>query len=224
MNIIRGILDQARHTTAVLLAVYLPTFAALALLVAINLTSGIKVSKFTRDPVQVLDGPAYIGVYSNIGILIWTAAAAGCFFSGGLLSRVPEMLPVAKFFFVSGGITSVLVLDDMFMFHEVVFPEYLGIWEALIAPSYAVMILFYLFSFRHYILKTDYIILGLALICFGFSASIDIVAMVAGEFHGVHLLEDGFKLLGIVGWSTYMLRTAFVAISGVLNCESRRST
>jgi len=208
MNIPQNLQRQIRPVALLVVIVFTPAVMALGLLVAVNQATGIKVSVFTRDPIQVLDGQAYVGVYSNVGILIWAAAAVSCFFAAAVLHRCGGERSWRKFLTASGIVTSILLIDDLFLMHELVLPEHVGIPEALIVPAYGLMLLAYLWTFRRNILATDFLILVLALGLFGFSAGIDVVALATDEFHGVHLLEDGFKFLGIVAWTTYLVNTS----------------
>ena len=81
---------------------------------------------FTRDPLSIMDAPVYIGILSNLGILFWTAGAAICFFSAAIISDIKHQSQAFYFLLFGGIITTVLLFDDFFIFHEKVFPEYLN--------------------------------------------------------------------------------------------------
>jgi hypothetical protein len=170
---------------------------------------GIPISELTRDPTAIVGEPLYTGYLSQIGIFFWSASAAVCMFSATVLSRSLDNLKIKHFLLVSGMLTLVLGLDDLFLLHEVFFP-YFGIPENAILVSYAGFVLFYLVRFFSIILKTEYILLGMALVFFGVSVTLDLF-----KLHSIdpYLFEDGAKLVGILGWLAYFFRTGISAVS-----------
>lgn len=160
------------------------------------------VQKFTQDTIVVIGGHPFAGALSNLGILIWSAATAICFFSFFLIKD--HMGLFKGFLFGSGCITIFLMLDDLFLFHERYFPVYIGLPERLVYVLYIFTILTYLFWFRKIILQSDYVILLLACGCFAGSILIDQVFPPEGNFF--FLTEDGLKFLGISCWCFYFYR------------------
>lgn len=69
----------------------------------------------------------------------------------------------AIFFLFSGLLTSMLMLDDLFLLHERIFPEYLHWRQRYIYLSYVSSVLVYLAAFRHIIFKNNFLLLALAL-------------------------------------------------------------
>lgn len=191
----------------VLLWLCLPIIAILAIVAG---TTDIHLGDLTRDPLATLSQPFYMGFFSNIGILFWCAAAAICFFSFALLQKYYRSRRMHSFILYSGIVTSVLLLDDLFLIHEEVAPRYLFIPEKFVYLIYAVMLLVYLVKFRKTILKTDFSLLLLALGFFALSIVFDkgIIPLSPSmvkrgwEFY----LEDGAKLLGIVSWFAYFTK------------------
>lgn len=121
---------------------------------------------------------------------------------------------MAQFLLYSGSLTTLLTLDDFFLLHDNLMPEYLGISGKLLGVGYGCLIL--LGTLRHHksIRNTDYIVLLSALGFFGLSILVDslqyLVEGVIGSWRV--LLEDGFKLLGIAGWLGYYCRCGLTAI------------
>jgi hypothetical protein len=105
------------------------------------------------------------------------------------------------------------MLDDFFLGHETL-QEYVGS-EKIIYLFYVFSLLGILIVFRDCILESDYIALIIALGFLGLSVSIDIfqesIELVIGQWR--ILLEDGFKLLGIVGWFGYFARYCYFEIT-----------
>ena len=170
---------------------------------------GISVAYFTRDPAITLYGHPFVGALSHIGIIFWCAALGICFFTAAVLRKAKlERLPM--FFFVSGLFTTWLMLDDLFMFHEYVFPESLGIPQDGILISYVVLMALYLVAYGRLLLNMEYSILLLACGFFAVSMITDI-AMEQSDIQ--FLIEDGAKLFGIVTWLMFFAREGYLKIS-----------
>jgi hypothetical protein len=168
-----------------------------------------------RDPTSVARISPFTGVTSNIGVLLWCATSAICLFTAAVLRR--RTSGMAPFLLSSGLFTLVLLLDDLFLFHEVVFPVYLAVPEVVLYVLYGVFMLALLVRFFRLIGQTEFELLLLALAYFGLSLLLDIVlALLHRRLPGHLLLEDGFKLLGIVFWAAYFVRASFHSISSNL--------
>jgi len=113
--------------------------------------------------------------------------------------------------------TILLLLDDLFLFHDDLIIRYFGVPEKITFIGYGGLLLCGLMLFKECILKTEYLILLIALGFFGLSLVVDVVQYIIEPFIGQWriLFEDGFKLLGIVGWFGYFSRYCFVEISKI---------
>jgi len=120
-----------------------------------------------------------------------------------------DLMKIATFLFFSGLLTLVLLLDDLFMFHEDIFPKYLHISQNLVYVGYFSLIPIYLIKFRSMIFQTEYIVLFLALGFFGLSVICDLILPLTNI---EYLIEDGFKLFGIITWFIFFIRTSFTQI------------
>lgn len=203
--------DQLKSILPILLTVYAPVILLLAIL---KLQNKVSFSTVMRDPLAIADYPPYVGAVSNLGILFWCSAAAICLFSFVVLRKLDRNRKFQIFFLGSGCITAILVLDDLYLLHEMVFPEYLNLSENVIMFGYISLILLYLVKFRKIILNsTDFIILFFAFGFFGFSMGFDkVLPVLSFDLLGDEtqvLLEDGFKFAGIISWLTYFARTCF---------------
>ena len=195
---------QLRALRPVMLLIYTPLAIAFGIVIAVRIRTGIAIAEFTRDPLGFTDIPVYTGVLSNLGAVIWSGAAAVCFFSYGI-SQTRAGGGASPHFLLAGGlITLLLLLDDFFMLHEVVFPEHVGIPEDVVYTTYAVLLLGFLVWFRATILQTDYLLLALGLAGLGFSIGVDLIASMV-SLPGLYVFEDGAKLFGIVSWAAYFV-------------------
>ena len=167
--------------------------------------SGIRMTKLSRDPAQIANFPVYYGLLSNLGILVWAAGAFISFFASFHVddAKIRSLLNWA------GILTTILLLDDFFLIHDVVFPKVLGLPEWLVYAFY--LITFPVFFFRHLniiFMQTEFRILGLGLFLLGVSVLIDINILPGGID-----VEDSFKLLGMVAYSYYWIVTSHSLIT-----------
>lgn len=202
-----------------LIGLYVPTLILVGFAVFVSIQNDIPISRFMRDPAAILGSNPLLGVFSNIGVLLWSVCAGICLFTFAVLRTRANKEEWSPFFFFAGLITAVLLMDDFFLLHERIVPRYLKIDEDIISVLYVVMILGYLVRFRRWIVRTDYVLLLLALVLFGLSGIVDRLPETRLEWH--HLFEDGFKLFGIVSWFGYFVRSAFRVVTSVMVAERR---
>ncbi|MGK7907880.1 MAG: hypothetical protein AB4040_11755 [Synechococcus sp.] len=180
----------------------------IGIVLLLHAETGTSFGGLTRDVTAIGRVPAYSGFLSQIGIFIWAAAAGVCMFSAKLISRFPDSLRLKPFFFVSGLLTLLLGLDDLFQLHEWFFPH-IGIPQKIVLITYVGLILGYVTKFFSTILKTDYILLGMSLVFFCGSLVLDVL-LVPSDMS--LLFEDGAKLIGIVSWLSYFSRVGVSAV------------
>jgi hypothetical protein len=214
----KQIVSQIKKLIKPLITLLLPALLFLAVMVVLCTQMDIPISFFTCDPASTVEIHPFTGMVSNIGILLWTSSAVVCLFSWGLLRKDPEKRRFSTFLLFSGILTLILVIDDLFLFHEEIFPEQLGIPQKFVLLGYMGITLVGVVVFRKTILATDYLLLLIALGFFGLSVFVDVFdheidALIGGWRY---LFEDGFKFLGIVTWLGYFWRTCFTAIKGLL--------
>jgi hypothetical protein len=189
------------------LAVAAPVAYALTaiVLLAASLQRVAPAAFLVRDPSQVAKYPFYIGLISHLGVLLWCAGAAICLFSAGLArERV-----MRRFLLASGLVTAVLGLDDLLTLHESAFPDYLGVPEHAVLAAEGLIVAAFLLGFVRVIVRTDFLLLGLA---FAFFAGSELVDQGAFNQGLNYLLDDGLKLFGIVSWLLYLVRTSAQAV------------
>ena len=170
------------------------------------------VDMFTRDTNAVAGTHPFVGLVSNIGIIIWTITAAICLFSGIILYFCSNRKKFGGFLIFSGIITMLLMLDDFFQLHEVIYKSYFGVDEVVIFSIYFILLFGDLIIFRQIIHETEYPIM---LVAGGFFILSLLVDHFQSEFTEVVgsdlriLLEDGFKLFGIAGWFAYFAYSSY---------------
>lgn len=212
-DLFRQFSRQVKKLLPELIKIHVGILIFFVLVIAIRIYTKIPIPFLTRDPVSLLHGPYYYGYLSKIGILIWCAAAAICFFGFFMLRKLKHEKEYAYFLLASGVITLMLLVDDFFLLHENMLNSIIRNSEALFYGLYAVIMLLYLFRFRNSIIQTDFVYMMLALLFFGISVIFDVLQ----EFditlkHGHYILEDGTKLIGMFHWLIYFWREIHAGI------------
>lgn len=195
---------------AVSIACIVIAVALIGLVVAINAVTGMPIAALVRDPAATMDVPAYIGLLSNATVLLWVAAATLSLFSAAML---PGGHPVRGFLALVGTITLVFALDDVYMFHEYIAPDLLGIPQKVVYLLYSLPILALFFRSRPLSGNPEYPLLIIALAGLALSVGIDVLDS-RGWFpvEGRYLLEEGFKIAGVLFWLAYVAMLAGTAL------------
>ena len=214
-NIASGAISQLGKLWKVLLILFASFLIFFVILDLISRSSDqITLSYFTRDISAIGNLPFYAGLVSQLGGLLWSATLTVCLFAFFLLkNRGRETVFSRRFLLQAAILTGILMLDDFFLFHEDIGPDYLHISEKIIVPAYGLLALAFLFFNVREILRSEYLILGLAFVLFGLSIFIDAVdlddiSMLSSIFTEQFsiFLEDGFKFMGVATWLVYFSR------------------
>ena len=222
-----GLRQQLRTNGRAIGAIVVVSAGLLGLLLLLHHAGGVPISDLTRDVNAIAGVPLYAGLLSQIGILLWAAAAAICLFSAAVLPKDERRRPLRQFFVASGLLTLLLGLDDAFQLHEALLPTlgvpdavmyvgiagrvvFFGIAETALLVGYVGLVVLYLVRFGPFIRATDYVLLWIALLFFGISMALDVL-----DPSGINpfLWEDGTKLVGIVSWLVYFARTSATSVS-----------
>ncbi len=185
----------------------------LAAIAAASITLDIRIAKFTSDVSTIANIHPFSGILSNLGIYLWCISASTCVFSAMILHSKNQ---TEHFWFLmcSALLSTYLMLDDAFLFHEFLLSRYFDISETVVFGILSTTVLAYLIVFTKVILKTQYISLVLAIAFLSLSVLIDTIlgplVWRLGHFgHWKIFLEDGPKWLGIVSWCIYYVQTSF---------------
>ena len=112
----------------------------------------------------------------------------------------------------AGILNGYMMLDDTYMLHDEVFPDYIQFFpEKAAVLALGVAVLAFLYLNRREILRGEYSLMFLALVLFGFSVALDAIPTELYEDYYFlekfeHLFEDGAKLAAIVTWVVYYAR------------------
>ena len=131
-----------RKTISIFLLILLvPMIGILAALVVVSIQFEIPISVFTRDPAAVAHVPLYSGFISNLGVLFWCASAAISFFPVVTLVNTDHDGKPLLFLLAMTGLTTLLMLDDLFLFHEKIYPRLFGLPEKAAFVAYGIYLL-----------------------------------------------------------------------------------
>ena len=169
--------------------------------------SGRPMSELMRDPAEVAHLPAYSGFVSNTGGLLWAGATTLALATAALLARAGRRGETMGFFVILGLLSGALMADDVFMLHDRIFPHVLGLPEWLPVAFHAVLLLVLLAGFRRVYAEWNLFFLAMALS--GFAASLGIDLLPEESLPGHYVIEDGFKLFGIVNWLAFTVQSCF---------------
>lgn len=171
------------------------------------------------DPATATGSPFFVGLVSNVGVVMWTAIATLFLFRHHVERVAQDDSGWAPFLLWSGLFTAALGLDDLFLVHEEVLPHYLGVGQPIVLGAYAIACCTYLLRFAGHIARTAYPVFFVALALLAVSVALDqlqdqwSIYLPASGF-----LEDAAKLLGIGTWLSYALHTC-----ATLRFPARRS-
>lgn len=162
----------------------------------------IEIEKFTADPITTFDSHPFVGVVSNLGALIWCTAAVVCLFSYFILKKNVSTKS-ASFMMWSGLLTTMLLFDDLFMFHDYLAITHLNIEQTTVYIIYFILALTWFFYFFDEIRVIDFPIFLLAGLFLGLSVVGDFILPQEGI---AYMFEDASKFFGIVTWTIYFVR------------------
>lgn len=225
-NLLQNVRVQIRPTLKLALLLSIPVAAFMAFLVALSKLKNIEFRIFVEDPSSVTGAPSYVGVVSNVGILIWASAAAICLFTAYVLHKTGKEKEFTGFFLWSGLFTATLLIDDFFMFHDSILYVVFGINENLVYLAYGIALIAYVVRYRDTMQKTPMLIFVVTMGFFFLSTGFD---KLPGLFEKVGLtlpistgvdafFEESLKLFAVMNWLAYyalaaaqQLKRAFTA-------------
>ncbi|MEM1213676.1 MAG: hypothetical protein AAGI68_15410 [Planctomycetota bacterium] len=190
--------------------VFVGYVAVMTLVIAVKLAFHAPSNKLTDDISSLAGLPFYTGMFSLLGIKFWAIAGTIALFSGVMLSCADRGLRAGSFFLVAALISFWLGMDDAFRLHETVLPSMLGVDEKLVLAFYVFGMLAFVAAFLGTIRRSEYLLLGIAGFLFAMSLVVDVTESI-GPLTGMiypGIVEDSFKLTGILAWAVYLGHSA----------------
>lgn len=176
----------------------------LLLLLAGMLQSSL-IPRLTRDPAATGHLHPLIGMVSHLGVLLWCAATVVCLFAA---TRADTRAP-RGFFGSSAALTGYMMVDDLFMLHEVLLPS-IQVPERVVLVALMVATALWAWHFRAWLTShRDRMHLAVAFVALGLSVGVDDVATAVHRLDAwEYFLEDGLKWVGICAWASFFWRAA----------------
>ena len=150
----------------------------------------------------------HYGALSTVGLFVWAASAAICFFAAAMFQAMGDRAH-AKVFFFFGLFTGYLLIDDAFLLHETVVP-YFGGAEELALALVGIEAIVIALVFRRYFRGFELALLTAAVALLGFSAAYD--TLFSDTTAGQILIEDGAKFVGAFAWMGFVAASAHKAL------------
>ena len=206
----------SRTTATILVAITGGVALLLGAVYAMHRVRGTSVLRLLRDPAGQMGDP-FLGAISQMGVLGWAAAASVCIFTRAALRYDSSEAEPSRFLLGMGVLTGVLCLDDLYLIHERIGPQYLGLPEEVLFGAYGLGAAALLLRFRRTLWHTDVYLLSAAFLAFAVSIVVDVTEFVLlfATITEQVLIEDGAKLIGIFLWAAYLIRTAAETVRGV---------
>ena len=174
--------------------------------------AGIKGQLVLRDLAQTCGTPAGVGLLSNLGYLLWLAAAAVALFTAysgqpGVRGKQYELLACGGWF------SFILCIDDMFLLHD----RYIG--QTFLYVVYMVFAALIATRYRRQLMASRGELFLLAVALLGASIGIDQFQRdLPFKYETVQLVEEGAKFLGIATWVLYWWQASTQSLN---NAKSR---
>ncbi len=199
-----------KNALITLFKLFFPGIMLLLILIAFSYLTDTYFGLLSRDVNGIHNAPPYIGMLSNTGILIWAFTVAVLFLSYKLSTILDQDKKQSGFLLFSGGLTLLMLIDDMFLFHDYVIPVYLNLHDSIFYFIYGISVILIFYFYFNLILKTDYILFIAAFVFFGMSGFFSESFYYFGiKLPQPHILEDGTKFIGILCWFFYFVRTSY---------------
>jgi len=111
------------------------------------------------------------------------------------------------------------MFDDLFLFHDQVFPHRLNIPEYFVYGVYILAPLSLLAYYRRLILSTEFPLFVAAGCFLGASMLADTLTNASADTSIKFLIEDGLKLFGIMSWFIYYVRLCLAELSASIGSD-----
>ena len=193
-----------------LLITFIPSISFLVVMAVVSVLFQVSMPAMTGDVTALAKIHPLSGILSNLGVLLWCAAASICVFAAMVLRNV-EPRETFWFLFSSALLSAYLLFDDFFLFHEELAFRYLGLNQKVVYAALGIAVCAYIIAFRRVLLRTKF---GVLLLALGFLAASVVMDAILEPWllrlgHWEYFFEDGAKWLGIASWCSYYVHTSY---------------
>lgn len=167
---------------------------------------GVEFKMLSKDPDAVAGLPPFVGWQAGLCWLIEAFGATSVLLAWYLVRRLGGDQTVRRFLLGIGLLAALLLADDIFQFHEAVYPALFGIPQDMTYPIYALVLIALFVVWGRHVVTEDRLLLGLAGVAFASSLLLDTIG--PKSYAHFNLLEDGTKQLGFTLWTLFLVRLA----------------
>jgi hypothetical protein len=165
----------------------------------------LPVSSLTRDPVGTAGLRWQTGFLYKISLLAWGATTASCLLGAAMWRRSGDARALPAFLLASAALTLVFAVDDVFQLRGELY-DHLGLSEVAVFAVYALILCVFAIVFRSTILRTEYVVLAVAVTLF-------VVWLALRHFGVEFVVQDGVKLVGQLTLLLYFWRTSAYGVN-----------
>lgn len=148
----------------------------------------------SRAAAEIRCCPVYMGMASQVLVMVWGAAAGIALAASLLLFRLGQAVN-ARFLLSAGVLTALLGVDDALMLHEAS-RQVIARGEIMIFAIYGLLAATHFFWFRNVIMERKPLVLGVSLLFLGASLMVDVL-------RDTPIIEDPLKAYGLFFWLAY---------------------
>lgn len=215
-EVVVTLIRQGKESVSLILFLVFIPLAILAAVYLISYGSGIPLSVFLKDASQTLDSPSYLGIISDAGIFLLFGISLNCFLTYAVIRKGEVKSFRPGFFLYFGCFILLLMVDDKFLLHEMVYAVWLP--EKVIYLTYLSILGLGILIFQKELLESRFILLLLGAGFLGMSLAVDLFQERIEERIGSIriLIEDGFKFIGFVVWFGFFFITCRHSIRQVM--------
>lgn len=190
---------EDRLTRWAFAAITVISVLAIGTVIVFDVTGFQDATSSAADLAAVGDVPPYAGFLSQAGVLVWAFGAAVCWWS--FLTLTVDR--ARRTFLLSGAVvTSVMMVDDVYMLHDWVLPA-VGIPENLVLAALALLGVWFVWANRRLLLQTSWPMLVAAVLGLGTMLVVDLLEH-STSIPGHIVYEEGAKFFGLLAWCTYL--------------------
>ena len=180
----------------------IPSILFYGLTIRLMVASGFRVIEAIRDPAQQTDTSSWLGLISNLGVLMMVSTAVICFFVISIKSLAIRN-PKRECLLLMGLLSAFLALDDFFLLHD----RHLG--EGFCYFMYAFCLSMLLYRQFRTIMQVDGMAFLIAGGLLGLSIGTDVFQSdLPFPDEPIQLFEEGFKFIGMATWLYFSYRMA----------------
>jgi hypothetical protein len=219
-RIFSSFLEQIKNIFPTILISGAISIGGATLTVLVAELTGNPIWRLAKDPAQVVGYEPYIGMLSNLAVLLWFATAVVCFFAEIILRKSGAVLRTRLFMLATGTLSLILALDDLFLFHDVILPNTLEIRESFFYLIYLISIILYVLVFLRDIHQKEHILFWISFLLLFYSRSFRFFHPFLREYETP---GDMLKFFGIVFWLAFFYRSALQEVLSVIRKENAGS-